>query len=85
MNLLLAWRPFLDPLPDIEAFWYVFLLPLSFFLAMAYKGVRLTEFTPALYWREVVRMTLQVTLAIAALGLLTMLLVMVAVPLLSPR
>ena len=37
--MLLAWRPFLDPL-DLHGYWWAFLFPLSLGIAFTYKAVR---------------------------------------------
>lgn len=44
MSLLvsLAYRPFLEPL-HIERYWYLLIVPISFFIAMAYKAVRVSD------------------------------------------
>ncbi|WP_145073333.1 hypothetical protein [Poriferisphaera corsica] len=42
MNITLAYRLFLDPLP-IENSWMVFLLPLVFAVALVYKTIRLPD------------------------------------------
>ncbi len=54
---LLAWRPFLDPI-DIHTGWYVLLVPLALFIAIAYKAVRTKNMDR--YYREVGVMTVQI-------------------------
>lgn len=68
-DLLLAYRPFLDPLP-IHELWWALLLPLAFFISFAYKAVRLPEKDLALprFFRHVAVMTAQIVLAMIALG-----------------
>jgi hypothetical protein len=42
-SFLLAYRPFIDPLRGGWNYWYLFLLPLSFLVALVYKAVRLDD------------------------------------------
>ena len=64
-GLLAAWRPFLDPL-HLHAYWWAFLFPLSFMIAVVYKAVR--SETPAAWVRETAVMTAQIILAMIMLG-----------------
>lgn len=83
MNLpptLIAWRPFLDPL-DLHTLWWLTLIPMALFVAMAYKAVRLPELDD--YWRSVAVMTVQIILAMIALAAALHLIIEFAVPLLS--
>lgn len=66
-NAVLAWRPFLDPL-DAHAWWWVFLFPAIFFIAMGYKAVRL----PSLhrFWPQVIKLTIQVSVGLLAVSAL---------------
>lgn len=61
------WRPFVDPLP-LTAFshWYVFLLPISFLIAVVYKAVRQRDMRS--YWRNVAAMTVQIIGGMIALA-----------------
>lgn len=59
------WRPFLDPL-NAHAYWYALLIPISFFISVAYKAVRLKTLTG--YWTAVVVMTVQIVLGMIALA-----------------
>lgn len=61
----LAWRPFLDPM-DLQANWYWLLIPTAFFLSMAYRAIRLP--TLRRFWPATIAMTLQIVVAIVALG-----------------
>jgi hypothetical protein len=65
MTLLLAWRPFLDPL-NLHDYWWAFLFPLSLWVAFCYKAVRVADL------RELPRATavlaLQIILAMILLG-----------------
>ncbi|MGD9693163.1 MAG: hypothetical protein AB7G17_10270 [Phycisphaerales bacterium] len=68
-DLLLAYRPFLDPLP-VHELWWTLLLPLAFFISFSYKAVRLPDhdLAPARFLRHVAVMTAQIVLAMVALG-----------------
>lgn len=78
--ILIAWRPFLEPL-DLHTLWWLTLIPMALFVAMAYKAVRLPELDD--YWRSVAVMTAQIVLAMIALAAALHLIIEFAVPLLS--
>lgn len=78
----LAWRPFLDPLP-LDHVWFLLLIPMAVFIALAYKGVRTPELKDLK--REVVVMATQVVLGMTALGLASYLFVQHVVPLIAPK
>ncbi|MDG2199849.1 MAG: hypothetical protein P8K80_01535 [Phycisphaerales bacterium] len=77
---LLAWIPFVTPMNGLQSIWYVLLIPLAFGIAMSYKAMRVASLQN--YWRQVGVMTTQVTIGIAALGVLLMLFVRLLLPLL---
>ena len=64
----LAYTPFLQPLP-LHDWWWFTLIPMAWFISMAYKGVRLREPTARLYWRAVAIMTVQIVLGLVALAI----------------
>ncbi len=65
-QLLLAWRPFLDPM-NLHAWWWAFLLPLSIGVSVAYKAVRVDDLKD---WpRQVAVMTAQIILGMILLGI----------------
>lgn len=74
--LVLAWRPFLDPLP-VHSTWYWFIIPMAFLISMTYKAARMREMTR--YWQNVVVMTIQIVLGMLALAIGSYLFVMVYV------
>lgn len=78
---MLAYRPFLDPLP-LHDLWWMLLLPLAVGIAAAYKAVRIPDdqLSAARYLRHVASMTLQTLAAMAALWLALVVLVEVIVP-----
>lgn len=65
MNLLLAWRPFLDPL-SLHQYWWAFLLPLSLGVSFTYKAVRVRDLADLP--RQTLVMTAQVILGMILLG-----------------
>ncbi len=77
----LPYRPFLDPI-NLHAHWYMTLVPLAFMTAVAYKAVRIQD--PRIYWRHVVKMTLQIVALVVLLGAAFYLAVEVLVPALAP-
>ncbi|MBL8763464.1 MAG: hypothetical protein JNM07_04260 [Phycisphaerae bacterium] len=74
--ILLAHRPFLDPL-NVSSYWFVLLAPMCLFISIAWKAIRVRSF--AGYWREVVVMTAQTLLGMVALAVAFYLLVEVFV------
>jgi hypothetical protein len=80
-SLILAWRPFLDPL-DLHEYWWAFLFPLSLGISIAYKAVRLRNLNG--YMREVIIMTAQIVLAMILLGIACFLLLEYVLPAIIP-
>lgn len=78
----LAWRPFLDPLP-VHGWWYVFLVPLSFFIAVVYRAARMRSMDR--YWHQVASMTTQIVIGMIALAVASYLFVMVYVRFIAER
>jgi hypothetical protein len=81
LSLLLAWRPFLDPL-NLHAYWWAFLLPLSLGIAASYKAVRVHDLSD--YPRQVAIMTGQIILAMILLGAAAFLFLEFVVPMIAP-
>lgn len=79
---LLAYRPFLDPLP-LDDVWFLLVVPLSLGVALVYRAVRATD-QPAFY-RSVMVMTLQTVAAMIGLGFGFFTLVEFVLPLIAPR
>lgn len=79
---LLAYTPFLDPLPGVPRFWWLLVVPLSFGVAMSWKAVRGPSLSKGLgpYWKAVVSMTVQVVLAVAGIAVGLFILVQVLLP-----
>ena len=77
----LAYTPLLDPLA-LDRVWWFLLAPMALGIAVAYKAVRLPSMDN--YWREVVVMTLQITLGMVALGAVSFVFIEWLVPLLVP-
>lgn len=76
---MLAWIPFLQPAPHASAWWWLLVLPLSFFMSMAWKAIRTEDFRG--YWPSVARMSAQMVLGMVALFAVLAIVVRVVVPL----
>lgn len=80
---LLAWTPFLDPLPPTaHEWWWVLLLPLAFGIAWSYKAVRLATVEPIVrhFVPRVLVMTAQIVLGVVGIGLAMYLFVEIVAP-----
>jgi hypothetical protein len=64
----LAYRPFLDPL-NLHNHWFWTLIPLLMLTAMAYKGIRIVEFTPRRWLIQSAFMTAQLLILMAGLAI----------------
>jgi hypothetical protein len=82
VSLLIAYRPFLDPLP-LDAVWFLLLVPISFFISMAYKAVRVLDMKD--YWRQVMVLTTQIVVSMITLGVGTYVILQHIVPVIAPR
>lgn len=80
--MTLAFRPFLDPLP-IDAYWYLLLIPISIFIAVSYKAVRVVDMKD--YLRHVVVLSVQIIVSMMALGIGSYLIVERILPIITPR
>lgn len=78
---LVAWIPFLQPLTGLHSAWHLLAIPLVIGVSMVYKGVRLPEHDA--WTRAWCIMTVQVLLALIALGVAVALLVRGVLPVLS--
>ncbi|GAB4385272.1 MAG: hypothetical protein Kow0022_10510 [Phycisphaerales bacterium] len=81
MSLLLAYRPFLDPI-NLDNLWYLLLIPMSFFLAVGYKAVRAVDMSR--YWTQVLAFTFQLIVGMVGLGFGFFVFVRVLLPALAP-
>ena len=79
MTTLLAFVPFLDPLPGVNQWWYLLLVPLALGISIIYKAVRLASLDG--FWRHVAVMTTQIVLAMIGLAVFMVVLVQVLIPL----
>ena len=76
-----TYRPFIDPIDvvfNIQPIWFLLILPLCFFIAMAWKAVRIPELSR--YWRQVIVMTVQALIMLFGLWVLTLLVVLYIIP-----
>ncbi len=81
-TLVLAWRPFLDPLNFLQRSWFWLLVPLAFGVSVTYKAVRVESLDG--YWRKVFIMTAQLILAIIAMGAAAFVVVEYVLPIILP-
>ena len=75
---LLAWTPFLSPLPNVQSSWLWLVIPLVVGISMMYKAIRVEALSG--YWWQVAVMSMQVLAAFAGLVLGFLILVQVVVP-----
>lgn len=80
MTNMLAWIPFIEPVPHIGSWWPLLLLPLSFGLSLVFRAIRTKDLSN--YPRDVTIMTMQIVLAMAGLGIVFAVVVQWLVPLL---
>jgi hypothetical protein len=78
MTNLIAWIPFVEPLPAMVIWWPLLLIPLSLGISMIYKALRVPNLDH--YPREVAIMTTQIIVAMIALSLALILLVQIIIP-----
>ena len=81
MTNLLAWIPFLEPMPSPGSWWPLFLIPLAVGISIVYKAVRLDRLDR--FPREVLVMTGQIVGAMVFLAVVLGLVVQVLIPLLT--
>ncbi|MCH2160599.1 MAG: hypothetical protein MK085_01865 [Phycisphaerales bacterium] len=79
---ILAWIPFMDPMPGVQQTWLWLLVPLVFGISMMYKAARMESVEGAGYWKQAALMTVQVLGVFLALAVGFLLLVQFVVPLL---
>ncbi len=77
----LAYTPFIDPI-DLHDWWFLLLIPMAFFVACAYKAVRVPSMRK--FWPQVISFTIQIVGGIALLGLAAYLVLGYAIPSLAP-
>ncbi len=79
---LLGYRPFIDPLV-LHDVWWLLIIPLSLGISIAYKAVRVGSLRR--YPVEVLKMTVQIILAMIALAIASYLFVEVFVRILASQ
>ena len=80
MTTMLAWTPFIEPIPTIGSWWPLLLLPLSIGLSLVFRAIRTKDLSN--YARDVVIMSMQIILAMVGLGIVFGIVVQWLVPLL---
>ena len=76
------YRPFLDPL-HLDHFWFLLIIPLSIFISLVYKSVRLPDLERLP--KQVLIMTLQIITAMIAMGIAFYFFVEYILPRLAPK
>lgn len=79
--MILAYTPFIDPL-NANDWWFLLLFPLALGISVAYKAVRVLDMK--IFARQVVIMTVQIILAMIALGFGAYLFVEQVLPRIAP-
>ena len=77
---MLAWIPVIEPMPGVERWWMLLVVPLSFGIALTYKALRLPRLDRI--WTAAGVMTVQILLGLFGLALAFLILVQVVVPML---
>jgi hypothetical protein len=80
--MLLAYRPFIDPLP-VDHWWYLMLVPMALGISVAYKATRVKDLKD--FPREFLIMTVQIVVAMIALGVASYLFVQFIAPMVTPN
>ena len=63
---ILAYTPFLEPLPLPAGAWWLTIIPMAFFIAVAYKAVRRNSLNG--FWKSAAMMAAQIVFFIALAG-----------------
>ncbi len=80
MTHVLAWIPFLQPLPTVAHWWWLCLIPACAGISVSWKAARLETLDH--FWREALTMTAHSLLIMAALAAGFMMFVRLIIPLL---
>jgi hypothetical protein len=80
LSAVIAWIPFIEPLPGVERWWMLLVVPLSFGIALTYKALRMPRLDRI--WSAAGVMTVQILLGLFGLALAFLILVQVVVPML---
>lgn len=80
INPTLAYTPFIDPI-NIHQYWYLLLLPVAFFVSLAYKACRVEPLSDLA--KEVAVMTVQIVIVMILLGVASFLFVERVLPMIA--
>lgn len=81
-TLLSTYRPFIDPI-NAHSWWFLLLLPMAFFVSLAYKSVRVADLSHLL--KNTLVMSVQIILAMIGLGFAFYMFVQYVLPHIVPR
>jgi len=65
----LAWIPFVTPMPSIDSWWPLFLIPLAIGISMIYKAIRLSTLDRYVVGGGVMTVPIVLAMVLLALGL----------------
>lgn len=63
---LVAWIPFIEPMPAIHRWWWLLIVPLAIGVSMTWKAVRVADLSR--YWRDVAIMAFEIVLAVGGIA-----------------
>jgi hypothetical protein len=75
---ILAWKPFLQPAPNAQHWWWLLLIPMSLGVSLAYKAIRVESLDQLP--RETLRMAAQIVLGMVGLAVALYVLVILILP-----
>jgi hypothetical protein len=67
LSVVLAYRPFLDPIPMADGVWWLTIVPMAVLISVAYKAVR--KPTMEGFWRSALSMATQIVVFVSLAGL----------------
>lgn len=78
LSPILAWKPFLQPAPNAQHWWWLLLIPMSIGVSLAYKAIRVENLNQLP--RETLRMAAQIVFGMIGLALALYVLVILILP-----
>ncbi|MFO0827540.1 MAG: hypothetical protein U0572_05260 [Phycisphaerales bacterium] len=78
MSALIAYIPFIEPMPAAHRWWWLLIVPLALGISMSWKAVRATTMDG--YWRQVGVMSGQIVLGVMGIALGLFVLIQLVLP-----
>jgi hypothetical protein len=75
---ILGWKPFLQPAPNAQHWWWLLLIPMAFGVSLAYKAIRVDDLGQLP--RETLRMAAQIVFGMVGLAVALYVLVILILP-----